>query len=381
MRIKHKIRYDRGLYTLDLSKKILVLFYFAICSVFAQQPAGHTWHEAEKSITQFEGQGWENIGFARLPEKAENTVRDAVWNLSRSSAGLGVRFETDSDHIIVQYQVDGDLAMDHMPATGVSGVDLYVNNGDKWLWARGDRTFNDTIRYSFNLNALPKAVHEHQLLFPLYNTIKNLQIGVIDGSSFQFLRQRSEKPVVVYGTSIAQGACASRPGMAWTNILSRKLDYPVVNLGFSGNGRLEPEVIELINEIDASVFVLDCLPNLSPNEKRTKKEIQKRIRQSVSSLREKHPHTPIILVQHAGYSDGLVDADRKKVYEALNSWMTESFKIFNKEGVENLYMLTKEEIGLSNDAFVDGTHPTDLGMEQYANAYDKILKPLVQREE
>ena len=347
--------------------------------VSAQKQDSYLWYTVSDSVHRFEGQGWENIGFNRLPDKAENTVRDAVWNLSRNSAGLGVRFETDADSVVVQYKVGGNLAMDHFPSTGVSGVDLYVKNKDKWLWCRGNYAFKDIVRYHFTVDALPKGMHDYQLLFPLYNDIKNLQIGVKVGSSFRFLSPRPEKPVVVYGTSIAQGACASRPGMAWTNILSRKLDYPVVNLGFSGNGRLEPEVIDLINEINASVFVLDCLPNLSPNEKRTKEEIQKRIRESVSSLRKKHPKTPILLVQHAGYSDGLVDADRKKVYETLNSWMSESFDSFKKEGFEKLNMLTKAEIGLSNDAFVDGTHPTDLGMEQYAAAYEKILKPLVQQ--
>jgi len=363
----------------DKGKILCVLFLAISTLVSAQKQDDYIWYTVSDSVQRLEGQGWENIGFNRLPDKAENTVRDAVWNLSRSSAGLGVRFETDADSVIVQYHIGGALAMDHFPATGVSGVDLYVRNKDKWLWCRGKYDFKDIVRYHFTVDALPDGPQNYQLLFPLYNDIKNLKIGVKDGSSFRFLPPRPEKPVVVYGTSIAQGGCASRPGMAWTNILSRKLDYPVVNLGFSGNGRLEPEVIDLINEIDASVFVLDCLPNLSPNEKRTKEEIQKRIRKSVLSLRKKHPQTPILLVQHAGYSDGLVDTSRKQVYETLNFWMTASFTTLKKEGIENLYMLTKEDIGLSNDAFVDGTHPTDFGMAQYAAAYEKILAPLVRQ--
>ncbi|HDZ14244.1 MAG TPA: hydrolase, partial [Pricia sp.] len=299
-----------------------------------------------------------------------------VWELSKHAAGLGVHFETDSDTLVIQYQVDGNLAMDHMPSTGVSGVDLYVKNNDEWLWARGQRSFNDTIRFMFSLDALPKVGKEYQLLFPLYNNIKNLRIGAVEGSSFHFLPPRKEKPIVVYGTSIAQGACASRPGMAWTNILSRKLDYPVVNLGFSGNGKLEPEVIALINEIDASIFVIDCLPNLSPNEKQSKEEVKKRIRESAVSLRKKHPRTSILVVQHAGYSDGNVDSGRKHIYETLNFWLAETFASLKKEGFQNLYMLTKDEIGLTNDAFVDGTHPSDLGMQQYAEAYMSVLRPL-----
>ena len=355
------------------------LLLFTISRLGAQNTDTIIWHDPSETLVRFEGQAWKDIGYQRLPDKAKEQVRDAVWSLSKSAAGLGIRFEADADSISVQYQVDGNLAMYHMPATGVSGLDLYLKNGDNWLWCRGKYQFKDTIRYDFKVNKPPQGIREYLLYFPLYNTIKNLKIGVPSGSALQFLPAETRKPVVVYGTSIAQGACASRPGMAWTNILSRKLDYPVINLGFSGNGRLEPEVIALINEIDAGVFVLDCLPNLSPNEKRTKDEIQKRIRVSTRDLRKKHPQTPILLVQHAGYSDGAIDSDRESVYKTLNIWMSESFENLKDEGFKNLYMLTKEEINLSNDAFVDGTHPTDLGMEQYATAYEKKLRPLIQK--
>lgn len=349
---------------------------FVAIAVLAQKQDGYIWYEPLESINRLEGQGWGNMGYNRLPDKAEKIVRDQVWRLSKNTAGLGIRFETDADSICVRYQVEGNLAMNHMPATGVSGVDMYVKAKGSWLWVRGRRKFDDVIRYEFALDALTYRVYEHQLLFPLYNTVKNLKIGVPKGGSFKILPARKEKPVVVYGTSIAQGACASRPGMAWTNILARKLDYPIINLGFSGNGRLEPEVIDLINEIDASVYVLDCLPNLRPGEENTKEEIQKRIRNSVLSFREKHPKTPILLVQHMGYSDGILENKRASIYETLNLWMEETYKNLKNNGIPNLHMLTKEELNLSNDAFVDGTHPTDLGMEQYAKAYEKKIKEI-----
>lgn len=353
---------------------------FVVIAVSAQKHEDYIWYDPLESINRFEGQGWENMGYNRLPNKAEKSVRDKVWQLSKNTAGLGVRFETDADSISVRYQVEGNLAMNHMPTTGVSGVDMYVKTEENWLWVRGRRKFNNVIQYDFALDALPQGVYEHQLLFPLYNTVKNLKIGVQKGSSFKILQARKEKPVVVYGTSIAQGACASRPGMAWTSILGRKLDYPVVNLGFSGNGRLEPEVIDLINEIDASVYVLDCLPNLRPGEQNTKEEIQKRIRNSVLSLQKKHPKTPILLVQHMGYSDGMLESKRASIYETLNLWMAETYKSMKNNGVPNLHMLTKEELNLSNDAFVDGTHPTDLGMEQYAKAYHNKLTAIIKTE-
>lgn len=359
----------------------LALFFIAIGSIIAQENQTYTWHRPVERLSIMEGQGWQNIAYNRLPEAAENIIRKPVWSLSRHAAGVSIRFITNADALQIEYEVDGNIAMNHMPATGVSGVDLYGrNDAMEWRWYRGRNTFGDTIQFHYKTEKSPKKGREYQLYLPLYNNCKNLKIGIPEGSSIKFLQQRQEKPVVVYGTSIAQGACASRPGMAWTNILQRKLDYPVVNLGFSGNGRLEMEVLELVTDIDARVYVLDCLPNLSPNEKRTEEEIKKRIRNSIRHIRDKRPKARILLTQHAGYSDGEVDAARKEVYETLNRWQEEVFLEFQRSGAQRLYMLSKSKINLSNDAFVDGTHPTDLGMEQYAKAYKEAISPLLPKD-
>lgn len=359
-------------------KQILsLLFCSLLFSVYGQKEKDYVWHNPLETMDKIEGQGWSNIGYNRLPNKAEGVVRYPVWSLSRHAAGLSIRFKTNADSLLIEYEVDGDIAMHHMPATGVSGLDLYGKNSEnKWLWYRGKYAFGDTVSYYFKTEKSPKGGREYQLYLPLYNNCKNLRIGIPKRKKLKFLPLRTEKPIVVYGTSIAQGACASRPGMAWSNIIGRKLDYPVVNLGFSGNGRLEMEVLELISEIDARVYVLDCLPNLSPNEKRSEEEIKNRLRNSIRHLQNKRPKARILLVMHAGYSDGEVNESRKKVYKTLNRWMSEVFLEFIREPRSRL-LITKIE--LSNDAFVDGTHPSDLGMEQYALAYEKALMNLLGR--
>lgn len=359
---------------------LVLLFFILISYVSAQEAADYTWHNPLESLDKIDGQGWSDIGYSRLPDKAENVVREPVWFLSRHAAGLSIRFKTDADSLKIEYEVDGNHAMNHMPATGVSGVDLYGKGlDDEWLWSRGNRSFDTIITYQYKTENSPKGGREYQLYLPLYNNCKNLKIGIPKGSKIKFLPQRKEKPIVVYGTSIAQGACASRPGMAWTNILGRKLDYPIVNLGFSGNGRLEQEVLDFVTDIDAMVYVLDCLPNLSPNKKRTEEEIKKRLRNSILHIRNKRPKARILLTHHAGYSDGEVDTTRKEVYETLNRWASEVFIDFQRGGTKNLYLLSRNKIGLSNDAFVDGTHPTDLGMEQYAKGYEEALTALLGR--
>ena len=217
---------------------------------------------------------------------------------------------------------------------------------------------------------------EFQLFLPLYNGLSDLKIGVPDDKSFAFTPKRAEKPILVYGTSIAQGACASRPGMAWTNILAREMNKPMINLAFSGNGRMESEVIAYVSEIDPAIFILDCLPNLTPSTGLSSDEIKEKIEYAVKSLRAKYPTTPILLTEHAGYSDGLVYEPRAEIYENLNAWLQQSFSKLNADGVTGVYTLTKDEMGLGTDDFVDGTHPTDLGMSKYAAAYAKKLREI-----
>ncbi|RAI91999.1 SGNH/GDSL hydrolase family protein [Algoriphagus yeomjeoni] len=333
--------------------------------------------ESPAMMAAVEGRGWDDIGFNRLPASSEGIVRDPVWTLSRQTAGLSLHFTTDSPEIQVSYTpTSSRLEMPHMPATGVSGVDLYVKDASgKLLWVRGNYQFAEKITYKFQLDNDAGSSKEFQLFLPLYNGLSELQIGIPDDKAFAFIPKRTEKPILVYGTSIAQGACASRAGMAWANILSREMNLPMINLAFSGNGRMEEEVIEYVSQIDPAVFVLDCLPNLGSF---SESEVKNKLIYAVNTLRSKYPTTPILLTEHAGYSDGLVYEPRAEIYENLNNWLQQSFLELRKGGITNVFMLTKDELDLGTDDFVDGTHPTDLGMAKYASAYAKKLKEIVE---
>ncbi|HWJ25156.1 MAG TPA: SGNH/GDSL hydrolase family protein, partial [Flavisolibacter sp.] len=276
------------------------------------------------------------------------------------------------------YTVTGNLQMPHMPATGVSGVDLYAKaEKNHWLWAAGKFSFGDTIVYRFShLSAINR---EYVLYLPLYNTVKWMQISVPKENRFTPLPTRKEKPVVVYGTSIAQGACASRPGLAWTNILGRLLNVPVINLGFSGNGRLEPELIELLTQIDASVYVLDCLPNLTSGYI-SNSELKQRIVNAIKQLRSKKPFTPILLTEHDGYSDGEINSVRYNEYTAVNKTLDEMVDSLTRKGFQQIYLLKKDAINQDIETMVDGTHPNDMGMMRYADAYEKKLKGILKKE-
>ncbi|GGW38100.1 SGNH/GDSL hydrolase family protein [Arenibacter certesii] len=365
---------------------LFTIFFLGFGNLSAQEVDEMVWWNPSNSdFPVVEGQAWNNyeIGtYNRLPNKAEGVVRPAVWNLSKNAAGLSIRFWSDAKAIVVRYGVKGSLAMPHMPATGVSGVDLYAKNSDgERYWYRGRYSFGDTIQYQFS-NINPKENYhdkgrEYKLYLPLYNDVEWLEIGVPSEAYLRPLPLRQEQPIVVYGTSIAQGGCASRPGMAWTSILERQMDRPLVNLGFSGNGRLEPEIIDMITEIDAKVVVLECLPNLVATKDRNLEDVLKLMNDAVIQIRVKRPNVPILLVEHGGYSDGLVDADRKSAYENLNKMAKEAIGQLQEAGVCNVHLLSKDDINLSMESFVDGTHPTDLGMMEYALAYEKKLRGIL----
>jgi len=363
-----------------------LLFSFSLVS-YAQESEVKWWNPVDHTFPVIEGQAWAGEvkgDYDRLPARAEGKVRDAVYNLGTQSAGLMIRFRTNATGISIKYKVKNrnNFALTHMPATGVSGLDLYVIDSDgQELWAAGKRSFGDTVTYHFEGLASDANYHnlgnEYRLYLPLYNSVEWLQIGVGREFNFEPLPIRKEKPIVVYGTSIAQGACASRPGMAWTAILSRKIDRPLINLGFSGNGILEIPVIDLVAEIDAKLFVLDCLPNLIGLDISDSK-LKEIITKAVKRLRSMRIETPILLVDHAGYTEGLVSPKRKSSYERVNRVQSEAYYDLVRDGLQGLYYLSHKDLNIQLDDMVDGVHPNDLGMAHYAESYESKLRTILQ---
>ena len=366
---------------MNLSSRISITltFLLIIYHGYSQQETLQ-WHTEKDFTVQGKIQEVGTMPFQRFPAERESKVRKPVWELSKNSAGLYIDFYTDSPTIEVEYQVEGELAFPHMPATGVSGVDLYVLDKDgKWLWARGNYHFGDTISFKFSgfKSDLTDNLQYFRLYLPLYNTVKWLKIGTDKNTVFKNVdKDELQKPIVVYGTSIDQGACATRAGMAWSNILERQLHRQVINLGFSGNGRLEPEIIDFMSELDASVYILDCMANFNSSEELGPKEAKKRLKKAVQDIRRKHPSTPILITEHAGYSDGELQPGRLHTYIDLNAATDEVYQELIKEGVQAISLLKKEDLGLGINSFVDGTHPNDYGMLQCADGFFKKIKEI-----
>lgn len=314
--------------------------------------------------------------YNRLPGRAKDKVRKQVWDLSQQSAGISVRFNTDSPAIHVRYNLTSTrLAMPHMPATSVSGVDLYAKDGEgRWRWVSALKANKQEInsRLVGNLLNPGDKLREFMLYTPLYNGLTDLRIGVTDKAKFETVAPRTEKPILFYGTSIMHGACASRSGMAIPAIIGRRLDRPTLNLGFSGNGRMETEVGEFLCELDPLVFAIDCLPNMNA------KAVTERCEPLVKQIRAARPETPILLVEDRVFANAWIRTGGEQGHAVRRAALKKAYDRLIEEGVENLhYLKCTDLLGTDGEATTDGSHPNDLGMMRYADAYEKALANII----
>jgi lysophospholipase L1-like esterase len=267
-----------------------------------------------------------------------------------------------------------------MPATGVSGLDLYVKDKGGWHWIGAGRPgAKGTSHQAQLVGGLPAGKREFMLYLPLYNGVSSVDIGIHKDQSLAKADPHPaghDKPIVFYGTSITQGGCASRPGMVHTAILGRRLDRPVINLGFSGNGKMEPEIAQLLAELDPAVYVIESTPNM------TAQEVADRTEPLVRTLRKAHARTPIVLVEEPNFAHGFLVGDVRQRALDRRAALRKAYDRLKEAGVEGLHYLPGDkQFGDDGEATVDGVHATDLGFLRMADAYQPVLAEILKGKE
>ncbi len=345
---------------------------------FEAAPArGLRWHDA-RSLT-LEGRGWNETSgpYDRLPGRAEGAVHELDWRFSAHSAGMVVRFLTDAPEVSVRWALKStDIAMAHMPSTGVSGVDLYARTGAGWSWLAAmlpgtPLGQSNEHRLVFGLDAAAgPGQRELSVYLPLYNGVSAVEIGIPSGASIGAAppRRRDIRPLVFYGTSIPQGGCASRPGMAYPSIVGRRLDAPTINLGFSGSGRCEPAIVDLLAELDASMVVVDSIVNMEPEI------VEERISGLLDVFERRRPTAALLLMEEAVHPSCYA---RERTLQTPKSATLRKVFDQRKARWEGRLFLVKGDMLLGDDgeATVDGIHPTDLGFTRMAD----VLTPFIGR--
>ncbi len=296
----------------------------------------------------------------RLPKRLKDQLPPAVWNLGLSPSGGRIRFRTDSTRLAVRLEYPSPPNMNNMHAFGQTGVDLYVDGVyHSTAIAPKDAAAGKIVEQVYFEN-WPKQEREITLYLSLYKPVTVKAVGVDEGAKLSAARRfATAKPVVYYGTSITQGGCASRAGLSYQAIVGRQLNLDFVNLGFSGNGKGEPAVAEMVAELDASVFVLDWSQN-NP----TIESLREVYGPFLDLLRKKHPTTPIIAITPIAMSkqQERIPLMRAHIREVVKARIAAGDGLLTL--VEGLSLLGENQL----DGLVDGVHPNDLGFQWMSDA-------------
>ena len=329
------------------------------------------WYDAKDEIFVKYGTVETDEDYLRMPRMVAKTVNEGVAGLCDNTAGVRIRFSTDSPYIAIKAVFPSLTRFPHMPLSGTGGFDLYKEAGGQQSFVGAyippiekDKGFEGIV---YTNNTSGRNVN-YILNFPTYNPVIKLYIGIKEGSRTQAPdKYINENPVIFYGSSITQGGCASRPGNIYQNFLSRALNMDYLCLGFSGNAKGEKEIAEYMAKLQMCAFVSDYDHNAPGAEylKSTHFALYE-------AIRNKNPELPYIMITHP--SKGINEpVNRRRI-------IMESYLKALDKGDKNVYYIDGDSL-FAGDEFdsctVDGCHPNDLGFYRMAKGILPILKEIL----
>ncbi|MBO5370827.1 MAG: hypothetical protein J6B23_09150 [Clostridia bacterium] len=351
------------------------------------------WYNPQKAPFKISGFAfYETDGiYRRMPLNPIAPLPEAVYELANETSGGQIRFHAKFKKLCIQVSFASkplyfSTKSPHLALTTRGAFDLYasVGGGDyEYITTPTDFDHNDMYYEQVLIDAKEAVEIEALLNFPLYGAVDKILIGFDDDAIISAPQKEfaDDKKIIFYGSSIEQGACASRPGMSESNILSRWLNREVYNLGFNSSGKGEAEVAEVISCIEnAAALVISIEGNCPDSE-----WLDEKLREFIRIYRQKRPDTAIIIMPF------LVSANEKLIVEKYDG-RSEKIEIqkkivadFSSAGDKNIYLfeqdacLEQEFEGNSiwHEVFVDGLHKTDLGYLTTAKGLYKLLKKLL----
>lgn len=336
-----------------------------------------------------------NKGFAdsetpyfRIPASIKDSINSTLYERARCSTGEAFRFRTNSHSVAVRYNLLTNMYMAHMAPTGIKGIDLYILDAGKWVFLNCNRPvrdfdnpkrvspLKDSIQSKVLVDKLDGEMHEYTLYLPLYDGVNWVEIGVEKDAVIEMPQvnsPRRDRRFVFYGTSILQGGCATRPGMVATSILQRDLNAECINLGVSGEGKMDFPMARAMAKIpNVTAFIIDPIPNC------TLKQCDTLTYEFVNILRKARPEVPIFMVEGPIYSYARYNSFYNKYLDQKNAAFHKNYLKLKKENPKNLYYIDCENLwGPDNEGTVDGIHLTDVGFYWYAQKLKPYLKAVL----
>ena len=306
-------------------------------------------------------------------------VNPLLEQLGTHTSGVRIAFRSNSERVYIKATTQTAHNMLNMTPIGQCGFDCYAGRKRDELRFVGSARFDVKEKhYETKIAEYPCCgrMTEYLIHFPLYTGVTDFMLGIDADAEIELPEPFSgEDSLVFYGTSITQGGCASRPGMAYTNIISRKLNMEVYNFGFSGNGLGEYEVAELLAEIEnPAMYVIDYEANAGAVG-----TLESSLAGFIEILRKAHKDTPILVLSRLPYLlDELIpEYDEKRT--RLRQFQRETVKSLQESGDERIYFCDGSQLWDDDydEYTIDMVHPTDLGFYMMAKKLLPIIRKLL----
>ncbi|MES2332010.1 MAG: SGNH/GDSL hydrolase family protein [Bacteroidota bacterium] len=311
--------------------------------------------------------------YHRVDSTAYPDMPSVVKRLLTHSAGKAVCFTTNSRQISAKWCATEARPYPNMTAIANKGLDLYIKMNGKWQFAgvgRPDAVCTEAVLAS----NLAEGEKECLLYLPIYDEVSHVEIGTDINSNIRASAEPFKKRILVYGSSIVQGASAGRPGMAYPAKMSRLTGYHFLNLGLSGSAKMEPAVIAMVNDVKADAYILDCIPNSSDQV------IRERALNMIMAIQKAHPGKPIILLNTITREQGFVDEKVGNMVRAQNNAIDSiADGLVNRKTKDFYFINTNGFLGDDHEGSTDGVHPNDLGFYRFVDKLTPAVMAILKK--
>ena len=299
----------------------------------------------------------------RLPRRAASSLPDGVLRQMRFPSGARLRLRSDTSEL--------RLRVLYASARPAPELDVYVDDRF-WGTVSVPRDAEDGVVCFTGARREPKEV---TVYLPLRHELQIAAFG-IDGNAECGEPERfaREHPFVLYGSSVAQGIGAARPGMGYASILSRLMNTDHINLGFGGAGKAEAEVTGLVTQIDACCYLLDLGKSYG-------RQTCEAYAAMLTRLRRAHPSTPIVCITPIFSSREFCDEEYVDLSRRTRTVVREAVAERVAQGEGLLFLIEGQTLLSSQDCdglSSDGVHPNDLGHSRIAERLRPAMEEALQ---
>ena len=253
------------------------------------------------------------------------------------------------------------------------GYDLYIKDGDQWLWAAAGATKPEKSDRNLALiRDMDNTMKECLLYLPIHTEVNSVKIGVEKGAEIEAIESPFRHRIGIFGSSFTHGISTSRAGMSYPMQLMRWTGLQFLNLGCRGNCKMQTYFADVLCDADVDALVFDTFSN--PDAAM----IEERLFPFIEQIQKAHPDIPLIFQQtiyreRRNYCTSLDKEEREK-QEIAEKLMKEACRKY-----KNVYFIRPDATSTLHETSVDGVHPGDYGYTLWAKSIEKPLLKILKK--